>query len=64
LALLTYGHSDPLFVPPRQGRVGLVGVLLQMRDVAARDNLAQPAVGRRARRRHVARPAAMLAIAR
>jgi uncharacterized protein (DUF58 family) len=44
LGLLTYGHSDPLFVPPRQGRVGLVGVLLQMRDVAARDDLAPPAV--------------------
>jgi uncharacterized protein (DUF58 family) len=44
LGLLTYGHSDPLFVPPRQGRVGLVGVLLQMRDVAARDELAQPDV--------------------
>jgi uncharacterized protein (DUF58 family) len=42
LGLLTYGHSDPLFVPPRQGRVGLVGVLLRMRDVAARDDLAQP----------------------
>jgi uncharacterized protein (DUF58 family) len=44
LGLLTYGHSDPLFVPPRQGRVGLVGVLLQMRDVAARDELVQPDV--------------------
>jgi uncharacterized protein (DUF58 family) len=44
LGLLTYGHSDPLFVPPRQGRVGLVGVLLQMRDVASRDELAQPDV--------------------
>ncbi len=32
--LLTFGHADPLYVPPRQGRVGLVGVLLQMRDVA------------------------------
>jgi uncharacterized protein (DUF58 family) len=42
LGLLTYGHSDPLFVPPRQGRVGLVGVLLQMRAVAARDDPAQP----------------------
>ena len=36
LGLLTYGHPDPLFVPPRQGRVGLVGVLLQMREVADR----------------------------
>ena len=44
LGLLTYGHSDPLVVPPRQGRVGLVGVLLQMRDVAARDDPAQPDV--------------------
>jgi uncharacterized protein (DUF58 family) len=43
LGLLTYGHSDPLYVPPRQGRVGLVGVLLQMRDVAARDEYATPA---------------------
>ncbi len=40
LGLLTYGHPDPLFVPPRQGRVGLVGVLLQMQAVAARDELA------------------------
>jgi uncharacterized protein (DUF58 family) len=44
LGLLTYGHSDPLYVPPRQGRVGLVGVLLQMRDVASRDEFAAPAV--------------------
>ena len=43
LGLLTYGHVDPLYVPPRQGRVGLVGVLLQMRDVAARDEYALPA---------------------
>ena len=43
LGLLTYGHSDPLYVPPRQGRVGLVGVLLQMRDVASRDPFAVPA---------------------
>jgi uncharacterized protein (DUF58 family) len=42
LGLLTYGHKDPLYVPPRQGRVGLVGVLLQMRDVAARDEYALP----------------------
>jgi uncharacterized protein (DUF58 family) len=34
LGLLTYGHPEPLFVPPRQGRVGLVGVLLQLRAVA------------------------------
>jgi len=34
LGLLTYGHPDPLFVPPRQGRVGLVGVLLKVREVA------------------------------
>jgi len=34
LGLLTYGHPDPIFVPPRQGRVGLVGVLLQLREVA------------------------------
>jgi uncharacterized protein (DUF58 family) len=44
LGLLTYGHPDPLFVPPRQGRVGLVGVLLQMQGVAAHDDLAAPAV--------------------
>jgi uncharacterized protein (DUF58 family) len=43
LGLLTFGHDDPLYVPPRQGRVGLVGVLLQMRDVAARDEYARPA---------------------
>jgi uncharacterized protein (DUF58 family) len=43
LGLLTFGHSDPLYVPPRQGRVGLVGVLLQMREVAARDEYALPA---------------------
>jgi uncharacterized protein (DUF58 family) len=42
LGLLTFGHSEPLYVPPRQGRVGLVGVLLQMRDVAARDEYAVP----------------------
>jgi uncharacterized protein (DUF58 family) len=42
LGLLTFGHDDPLYVPPRQGRVGLVGVLLQMRDVAARDEYALP----------------------
>ena len=34
LGLLTYGHPDPLYVPPRQGRVGLVGVLMQLRSVA------------------------------
>jgi uncharacterized protein (DUF58 family) len=44
LGLLTYGHPDPLFVPPRQGRVGLVGVLLQMQGVAAHDDLETPAV--------------------
>ena len=44
LGLLTYGHPDPLFVPPRQGRVGLVGVLLQMQGVAAHDELESPAV--------------------
>jgi uncharacterized protein (DUF58 family) len=43
LGLLTFGHDDPLYVPPRQGRVGLVGVLLQMRDIAARDEYARPA---------------------
>jgi uncharacterized protein (DUF58 family) len=42
LGLLTYGHEDPLYVPPRQGRVGLVGVLLQMREIAARDEYALP----------------------
>jgi uncharacterized protein (DUF58 family) len=42
LGLLTFGHTDPLYVPPRQGRLGLVGVLLQMRDVAARDEYAVP----------------------
>jgi uncharacterized protein (DUF58 family) len=42
LGLLTFGHADPLYVPPRQGRVGLVGVLLQMRGVAARDEYAVP----------------------
>ena len=42
LGLLTYGHPEPLFVPPRQGRVGLVGVLLQMQAVAAHDELASP----------------------
>jgi uncharacterized protein (DUF58 family) len=36
LGLLTCGHPDPLYVPPRQGRVGLVGVLLQLRAVADR----------------------------
>jgi uncharacterized protein (DUF58 family) len=44
LGLLTYGHPEPLFVPPRQGRVGLVGVLLQMQAVAAHDDMATPAV--------------------
>ena len=44
LGLLTFGHPDPLFVPPRQGRVGLVGVLLQMQGVAARNKLETPAV--------------------
>jgi uncharacterized protein (DUF58 family) len=34
LGLLTHGHPEPLFVPPRQGRVGLVGVLMQVRQVA------------------------------
>ncbi len=43
LGLLTYGHTDPLFVPPRQGRLGLVGVLLQLREVTGRD-LEQPQV--------------------
>ena len=42
LGLMTYGHDDPLFVPPRQGRVGLVGVLLQMQDIAAREDAATP----------------------
>jgi len=44
LGLLTYGHPEPLFVPPRQGRVGLVGVLLQMQTVAAHDDLSEPVV--------------------
>ncbi|MDX6620475.1 MAG: hypothetical protein QOK36_2861, partial [Gaiellales bacterium] len=43
LGLVTFGHSDPLYVPARQGRMGLVGVLLQMRDVTARDEYAVPA---------------------
>lgn len=38
LGLLTYGHPEPLYVPPRQGRVGLVGVLLQMRALAERED--------------------------
>jgi uncharacterized protein (DUF58 family) len=38
LGLMSYGHDDPLFVPPRQGRVGLVGVLLQMQEIAARED--------------------------
>ena len=44
LGLLTYGHPDPIFVPPRQGRVGLVGVLLQMQEVAAHEDIETPAV--------------------
>ena len=44
LGLLTYGHPDPLFVPPRQGRVGLVGVLLQMQTIAALEDLSSPAM--------------------
>jgi uncharacterized protein (DUF58 family) len=44
VGLLSYGHADPLVVPPRQGRVGLVGVLLKMRDVAAQDDLPPPPV--------------------
>jgi uncharacterized protein (DUF58 family) len=43
LGLLSYGHDDPLVVPPRQGRLGLVGVLLQLREVTGRD-LTPPAV--------------------
>ena len=37
LGLLSYGHDDPLVVPPRQGRLGLVGVLLQLREITGRD---------------------------
>ena len=44
LGLMSYGHEDPLFVPPRQGRVGLVGVLLQMQDLAAREDATTPAL--------------------
>ena len=40
VGLLSYGHHDPLVVPPRQGRVGLVGVLLRMQEIAAREELA------------------------
>jgi uncharacterized protein (DUF58 family) len=36
VGLLTCGHPDPIYVPPRQGRVGLVGVLLQVRAIADR----------------------------
>ena len=36
LGLVTHGHPEPLFVPPRQGRVGLVGVLMQVREVTGR----------------------------
>jgi len=43
LGLMSYGHEDSLFVPPRQGRVGLVGVLLQMQQLAARGDAATPA---------------------
>ena len=63
LGLLTYGHTDPLFVPPRQGRLGLVGVLLQLREVTARE-LEQPDVARRARARRSRAPAGMRASAR
>ena len=67
LGLLTYGHADPLFVPPRQGRVGLVGVLLQMQAIAAREDETAPAVRQRSRdalkraRRH-ARDRALMVI--
>ena len=55
LGLLTYGHPDPLFVPPRQGRVGLVGVLLQVREVADRpDDYEMPESPDDARRRALA----------
>jgi uncharacterized protein (DUF58 family) len=42
LGLMTYGHADPLYVAPRQGRVGLVGVLLQMQEIAAREDATEP----------------------
>ena len=36
LGLLTFGDGEPIVVPPRQGRFGLVGVLLRLQDAAAR----------------------------
>jgi uncharacterized protein (DUF58 family) len=44
LGLLTFGHTDPVFVPPRQGRVGMIGVLLRLREVAGRADLEQSGV--------------------
>ena len=35
LGLLTFGDDQPIVLPPRQGRVGLVGVLLRLQDAAA-----------------------------
>ena len=37
LGLLTFGDDQPIVLPPRQGRIGLVGVLLRLQDAAARD---------------------------
>ncbi len=43
LGLLTFGDQQSIVVPPRQGRVGLVGVLLRLQDAAAEAE--RPAAG-------------------
>ena len=43
LGLLTFGDGEPIVMPPRQGRFGLVGVLLHLQDAAARGE--RPASG-------------------
>jgi uncharacterized protein (DUF58 family) len=44
LGIVTFGASPPQATPPRQGRVGLIGLLTQLREQDERANRATPPV--------------------
>jgi uncharacterized protein (DUF58 family) len=53
LGVVTYGAAPPASTPPRQGRVGLIGLLTQLRDEDA-NGAASPAVTLGTALRHTA----------
>ena len=65
LGIVTFGAEPPLATPPRQGRVGLIGLLTQLREEDERANAAAsapPAVTLGAALRHTAAVASQRAL--